>query len=793
MTTTTNMKLMKGCKFLMITYQNHSFYLDGKPIIILAGEVHYFRLDPSTWESHLKLLKDSGLNTVSTYVPWLYHQELEDRLDLTGIYARELNLVGFLELAHKLGLFVFLRPGPFIMAEMKNEGIPYWIYEKHPYTIPLTWDQKRVPTPTLDYLHPSFLNEVSLWFKSLYQHIHPYLQQQGGPIIGIQLDNEVGMLSWVSNAPDLTDDVKQMIHDAGFDPALSIVTPSEVGALHLRELLGRIMRDRFKHYILKLKEMWQDLGVTQMLYFVNIHGTSHGRAKTFPIGISQLLETYHEDDVILGTDIYLGNLDLENFHDLYIVNAMMNSLYEANKPMTTLEFNTSDGNFGDNLAIRLLPSSIDFKVRMSILQNHRMLNYYLFTGGINPRFNFIKNIDGNDRIAITGERHGFAAPVQPSLKKLYTYDKLNQVTHMMKHLESKLSLMTEETDDIYLGFNPDDYMTEYTYPKSELMKSYKQNLEFHRETVVWDLVLKHLLLLHYRFKAIRLDQMIDVTKVPVLIYQTSKYMDDTLQQRLISYHQEGGTLILVGELPIYNSYKQSNTSLIDYVGASPKDILYDWNHPSLSLVSPIPIQGAHEFRTFYAQTIDTKHDSLFCTYPNKDMVGLKRERLLWITSSYPGDIKLTQAWLNELGIHQKLKLTTDEDAILFSSVQSHLKESFIHVMNLEYVDRKLKINYLGEDICEGLLLDCFAQDAYMIPLYVSFKNFTILYSTAELYHIEDHELTVRLTQVKDIIKIKSALLIKPSVDYDVTKQNDVYTVISRYHAKVKKYITIKFN
>jgi len=240
----------------MVTYQQHSFFLDGKPYMILAGEIHYFRLDPSTWESHLLTLKETGLNTVSTYVPWLYHQELEDRFDVVGIYSEYLNLVRFLELAQKHGIFVFLRPGPFIMAEMKNEGIPYWVYEKHPYTIPLTWDQKSVPTPTLDYLHPSFLHEVSLWFKSLYNHISPFFQQHGGPIIGIQLDNEVGMLSWVSNAPDLTDDVKQMIHKAGFSPDQSIFTPSEAGALQLREILGRIMRDRFHTYIQKLKEIW---------------------------------------------------------------------------------------------------------------------------------------------------------------------------------------------------------------------------------------------------------------------------------------------------------------------------------------------------------------------------------------------------------------------------------------------------------------------------------------------------------------------------------------------------------
>ena len=275
----------------MINYRNHTFFKDDEPILILAGEIHYFRLDPLTWKSHLLTLKESGCNTVSTYVPWLMHQELEDKLDLDGIYNPRLNLPLFLKLASELELFVFLRPGPFIMAELKNEGIPYWIYEKHPNAIPKTWNQAKVPTPTLDYLHKDFLFKVKGWFQSLFQKISPYLQQNGGPIIGIQLDNEVGMLSWVSNAPDLTDDIKHMMLEdrTAFS---SFFSPSESEALRYEEMLGKSMRKRYRLYLSTLKDFWQNLGVKHMLYFINIHGTSHGRGKSFPIGISQLFESY---------------------------------------------------------------------------------------------------------------------------------------------------------------------------------------------------------------------------------------------------------------------------------------------------------------------------------------------------------------------------------------------------------------------------------------------------------------------------------------------------------------------
>jgi beta-galactosidase len=784
---------MKG-SFQMLTYKKHSFYLNDKPLIIMAGEVHYFRLDPSTWDSHLITLKASGMNTVAFYVPWLIHQELEDKLDLTGKYLKELNLLHFLKLCQKHDLFVFLRPGPFVMAELKNEGIPYWVYKKHPDAIPHTWNKKKVPTPTLDYLNPHFLEEVKQWFGALYDVISPFLIQNHGPIIGIQLDNEVGMLSWVSNAPDLTDDVKHMIYEAGFNPSQSIDTPSEAEALKLRDLLGRKMRTRFLHYLSALKGIWQDLGVKHMLYFINIHGTSHGRGKTFPIGISQLLSTHDVDDFILGTDIYLGELRLENFQDLYVINAMMNSLDNNHKPMTTLEFNTSDGNFGDNLEVRYLPSAIDFKVRMSILQNQRMINYYLLTGGFNPRFNFLKGIDGNDRIAITGERHGFAAPIQPDGKKLYTYPKLKYVTEMMTNIVDKLALMVEETDALTLLFNPDDYMTEYVYPDSKHMKDYQQNLTFHRETTLWNLVLKHALLLHYRYQALYYKgQQLNPNDTPCIMYHTAKYMDSKLQEMLVNYHKQGGKLLLVGELPIFDHLGNPSTILIDYFDVKPGKVYFDWEHSYLSLVSDDLIKNAHEFRTFYAQTIISDKEPVFRKYPDLEPVGFIANNIVWVTSSYPGDTSITDSWLKKLNVKRTLHMEHNPDAAIFSSVQGLNNEKFIHVMNLDYVDYQLKISYQGQNLFDGMTLHLFAQDAYMLPINMHFNTYDILYSTAEIFDAKDDLLTLRLTQAKDVIKLKTNLKITSSPDYDVRYENGYHIVTSNHHAKLKTFITISFS
>jgi hypothetical protein len=263
---------------------------------------------------------------------------------------------------------------------------------------------------------------------------------------------------------------------------------------------------------------------------------------------------------------------------------------------------------------------------------------------------------------------------------------------------------------------------------------------------------------------------------------------------LVNYHKQGGKLLLVGELPIYNQYQEDDTTLIDYFKVKPLKTLFDWEVQNLSLVCPFPIKDAHEFRTFYAQTIESPHESIFNLYPSFEQVGFMTNHLVWVTSSFPGDPLITKFFLDKLEIKHALNIEHTSDAAIFSSVQGYKNEKFIHVMNLDYVDYQIKINYLNDDVCNSLTLDLFAQDAYMIPLHMSFKNYDVIYSTAELFEALDDQLTVRLTQRYDEMKLRTTLSIKNSNDYDVeVESNDVYIIHMKHHAKVKMFVTIYFN
>src|SRR3982751_749662 len=151
----------------MIDIKDKQILIDGTPCLIVSGEVHYFRLKRQDWQDRLDKLKACGCNMVASYVPWLCHEPVEGQVDLTGRTRPELDLGAFIDLCKENGLYFFARPGPFVIAELKNEGLPYWLYTKHPEIVPVTWDGDPVPTRTVDYLAPGFLEEVRGWYRAV--------------------------------------------------------------------------------------------------------------------------------------------------------------------------------------------------------------------------------------------------------------------------------------------------------------------------------------------------------------------------------------------------------------------------------------------------------------------------------------------------------------------------------------------------------------------------------------------------------------------------------------------------
>lgn len=801
----------------MVELKEKQILIDGKPVLIMCGEIHYYRLPVEEWEDRIDKLIETGANAVASYVPWISHEEVEGKIDLEGRTKPHLNLAKFIDLCHEKGLYFFLRPGPFIMAEMKNGGLPFWLMEKYPEIVPTTWDQKEVPTETVDYLAPNFLKAVERWYEAVMEIAVPRLQPNGGNIIAIQLDNEIGMFSWVSNSPDLTDNVLEdfakWLQSKYSEEELAnrypfslnhldeykekLVSPEDAYPLNYINDLGYYMRNRFARYVQKLKDFCEKFGVKDIPYIINIHGMSRGRGFTFPIGISQLFESYQDDNITSGSDIYFGDLTIANFHDLYLINGMMDSVHNENQPLTSIEFNCGDGNWGDNLGSRYDVSAVDFKARLCVAQGNRMLNYYLFTGGYNDRLT-IKPNDGNDRVAITGERHGYAAPINPEGEYSYMFPRMAQSIHTIMANSRKLATMVEEHDNVSYGFIPDYFMTEYHYPKSEQMVELVRNLERHRAGSAWDIIAKIMLLDNYRFGVVNLQHKEIPSTTDVLVFPSARYMAPTIQQKLVDFVNNGGSLLLTGELPLYDMEGNDCTILVNALRVKVKETIYNKHKYHLSVYPTDWAKGA-ETRTDYAQLYELNENAtpIFKVYPSDEICGfettLGKGKVIMFGCQLKANVELVRETLSRLGAKRSFSHDHPYHGLFITSNINDHNERYIHIINLDGFDKTFNLYEDGKPVFDEPL-HAFDREAFMLPFNIVIdKNLTIQRSTAEIYRIEDDAITFRLTQPKDRIEIKTSRTIVPNEDYDVTKQNDdQYIITSKLHGKIHDYLTIHF-
>lgn len=152
----------------------NEFQMDGKPFQYLSGSFHYFRQQPEYWEDNLKKMRNGGLNCVQTYVAWNLHEPRKGQYNFDGIA----DIEKFITLTKKVGLYVILRPGPFICGEWDLGGLPYWLMQ-----------EKDIVVRSSD---PVYMAHVTDWFNELYKRIKPHMYHNGGNIIMVQIENEYG-------------------------------------------------------------------------------------------------------------------------------------------------------------------------------------------------------------------------------------------------------------------------------------------------------------------------------------------------------------------------------------------------------------------------------------------------------------------------------------------------------------------------------------------------------------------------------------------------------------------------
>jgi beta-galactosidase len=197
--------------------ENGKFALDGKPFQIISGEMHSPRIPREYWRARLRMAKAMGLNTVTAYVFWNEHEAQSGVFDFTGQH----DVAEFIREAQSEGLYVILRPGPYVCAEWEWGGYPAWLLKQHGIVVRSS--------------DPKFMEPARRWLMRLGQELAPLQIGNGGPIIAVQVENEYGSFG---NDHAYMEQIHQALVDAGFNKALLYTAdgPEEVPDGSLPEL-----------------------------------------------------------------------------------------------------------------------------------------------------------------------------------------------------------------------------------------------------------------------------------------------------------------------------------------------------------------------------------------------------------------------------------------------------------------------------------------------------------------------------------------------------------------------------
>jgi len=759
----------------MIEIKNENFYLNGKPVFYIGGELHYFRLPFTEWRNRIQKIKEAGGNLVSTYVPWLWHELTEGNFDLTGKTRKERDLKSFIEMVQEEGLHLLVRPGPYVMAETIESGIPLWLINNYPEILAKKQNGDVHPAKVVSYLHPVYLEKVEKWYKAVSEIIAPRQITEGGPVLLWHLDNEIGMFHWITNQGDYSEitlayflkfmedrfSLNELNKKIGVvleeynDLVYLLKNLPRDKSLFIQQQYHQFMREYFYQYGEILQKIAKKNGI-EIPFIINVHGFDQvdyaKRGLRYPIGLSQLYSTSRLENVVIAGDYYIGNIVHENYTDLILANVLTKAMQSEKQPLFSAEF---QGGFQHGKP-RIQPTTIDLTSRLCIATGMNSLNYYMFVGGI--------NFEG---IGILGKTHDWQAPVSTdgSLKKHYYT--IQYLVKVLRAVENEL-LLAKNTVQTFLGIDFDLFMTEYE--ALETKEVYRQIKDF-RERFFFNGVAKALSLRNILYGGLdlRKTKEIRVEEFPSLWVLSTPWMDKEVQDKLLKYVVAGGKLVLYPALPTKELNGEECTILKDGIGVS---------EIKRSTERFISFAELDSVQVQYLETYKGKDLSGFAWVENtsseNSLVGFQKKIGQGEVILFGAGIELDQGYHEEVVVMLAEKIGVKPVIKQADYIDFHVRSiphtltKFIFIHNFDEYDKEMEFDYQGEKLFDGNLITISARSGLLLPINLPLTNEVVLkYATCEIVERKDKEISFSCRQNKEIIKLnRPAKVIIPNYEDD---------------------------
>lgn len=554
------------------------FEQDGRPVFLLSGEIHYFRIERSLWDKHLEAAVEAGLRTVSTYVPWAWHEPEQGQFDFDGSTHPQRNLEAWVEACRNHGLSCILKPGPFILAEFRGAGLPDWFIDQYATKVRMRNSRNElVNSDGVNLFHPDYLHYVEKWYNRIIPFIVKRQASNGGPVIMMQLCNEIGVFSWLAHQADYSeatrqrfiawlknryDDIEALnrIWNTRYDRFEQLELPADGRAPYVNAAdrardydWHQFWRSVYGDYLRLLTDMVRQHGLTVPLYH-NLPGWIYGHGYEFPVNHTMYDDLYGErSELVFGVDHIPEFLSYRNMHDDRNINDITNAM-QGDKPLFAAEFQSGSREYH----VVTNPREMALFYKASLAHGLRGWNYYMFSQGVNP-----------PRKGYSGETFYWFNPLTADGRKTSAFQLVKQTNQLVKSLEN-IILTSEQQAQIGVVFYPPYYATELERPETGASA-----LSFVpaaiRRSAWFDGLLKALQILNIDYN------LIDLTRTEA--HQLARYkqvwafatdeMEARDQQVLADYTTLGGQLVVFPALPHRDMRQQACTILRDTIGIRP--------------------------------------------------------------------------------------------------------------------------------------------------------------------------------------------------------------------------------